>query len=248
MNPGVHQTQPFPMSNQSRPMAMTLRPGGRGHRRRRSFVEADSSRLPNQPPASAERRLGGFGAPVRPEGRRLRSDTLIVSTTDGVGTKLSIAIETGLQDRIGIDLGHMCVNEPDDQGAEPRCSWNYFATGQARARDRQEIVAGVARASPGPARPWSAARPTRCRGMYGSGDYDLAGFRSARSTAPQSCKAGRAAGGRHSMMGSASSGLHSTAIPWPARSSSSRMEWARASRSGGPIARRWPCRSRRGYT
>src|SRR5579862_2741330 len=102
-----------------------------------------------KPMARATRRpgadagLGGFGAlfDLKAAGY---VDPLIVSTTDGVGTKLKIAIETGRPDGVGIDLVAMCVNDLLAQGAEPLLFLDYFATGKLDLEVGRRIVAGVA--------------------------------------------------------------------------------------------------------
>jgi phosphoribosylformylglycinamidine cyclo-ligase len=119
--------------------------------------------------------LGGFGAlfDLKAAGYR---DPILVATTDGVGTKLMIAIATGRHDTIGIDLVAMCVNDLVVQGAEPLLFLDYFATGKLEVATARRILAGVA----------SACREVGCAlvggetaempGMYRAGDYDLAGF------------------------------------------------------------------------
>src|SRR3984957_9749181 len=99
---------------------------------------ARATRLPDAIAA-----LGGFGAlfDLKAAGY---DDPLIVSTTDGVGTKLKIAIETGLHDTVGIDLVAMCVNDLLAQGAEPLVFLDYFATGKLDVEAAARVVAGIA--------------------------------------------------------------------------------------------------------
>src|SRR5690606_29696004 len=89
--------------------------------------------------------LGGFGAlfDLRAAGYR---DPILVAATDGVGTKLRIAIDTGLVDGIGTDLVAMCVNDLICQGAEPLMFLDYFATGKLDVAQAARVVEGIARA------------------------------------------------------------------------------------------------------
>jgi phosphoribosylaminoimidazole synthetase len=91
----------------------------------------------------AEASLGGFGAlfDLKAAGY---DDPLLVTTTDGVGTKLRIAIDTGMHATVGIDLVAMCVNDLLAQGAEPLMFLDYFATGKLDIETAKSVVAGIA--------------------------------------------------------------------------------------------------------
>lgn len=91
----------------------------------------------------AEASLGGFGAlfDLKAAGY---DDPLLVTTTDGVGTKLRIAIDTGMHATVGIDLVAMCVNDLLAQGAEPLMFLDYFATGKLDVETAKSVVAGIA--------------------------------------------------------------------------------------------------------
>ncbi len=123
----------------------------------------------------AEASLGGFGAlfDLKAAGY---DDPLLVSTTDGVGTKLRIAIETGLHDTIGIDLVAMCVNDLLAQGAEPLLFLDYFATGKLDIAAAKRVVAGIAEGCKLAGAALVGGETAEMPGMYAAGDYDLAGF------------------------------------------------------------------------
>ena len=150
--------------------------------------------------------VGGFAGLCRvPEGL---SEPVLVSGTDGVGTKLKVAFATGVHDTIGHDLVGMCVNDVLTCGARPLFFLDYFATGALDVGVAEKVIAGIATACKESGCALLGGETAELPGMYAAGEYDLAGFavgvvERARIVDGKSVREGDVA------IGVASSGLHS---------------------------------------
>ncbi|MEL6449968.1 MAG: phosphoribosylformylglycinamidine cyclo-ligase [Pseudomonadota bacterium] len=165
-----------------------------------------------KPAAAATKRpgvasgLGGFGGLFDLKAAGF-TDPVLVAATDGVGTKLRIAIDTGNVDGVGIDLVAMCVNDLVCQGAEPLFFLDYFATGKLDLDQATRIIEGIAQGCKASGCALIGGETAEMPGMYPAGDFDLAGFCVGAMERGTALPAGVAEG--DVLLGLASDGVHS---------------------------------------
>lgn len=197
----------MPDSDHNQPKSYTYEQAGVSIAAGNALVKAIAPLARATARKGADAELGGFGAFFDPRAAGYQ-DPLLVAATDGVGTKLKLAIDTGIHDTVGIDLVAMCVNDLIVQGAEPLFFLDYFATGKLEPDTARIVVAGIAEGCSRAGCALIGGETAEMPGLYGEGDYDLAGFSVGALERGQQLTGDRVAAG-DVLLGLASSGFHS---------------------------------------
>jgi phosphoribosylformylglycinamidine cyclo-ligase len=163
------------MNDESDEKSLTYRSAGVDIDAGARLVDAIKPLAASTARAGAGAELGGFGGLFDLKAAGFR-DPVLVASNDGVGTKVKIAIETGLHTTIGIDLVAMCVNDIVVQGAEPLFFLDYFASARLDVDTARDVVTGIAEGCRQAGAALIGGETAEMPGLYAAGDYDLAGF------------------------------------------------------------------------
>lgn len=163
-----------PVANSTKPVALSYRDAGVDIDAGNALVERIKPHAARTQRPGVLAGLGGFGALF--EIPKHYQEPVLVSGTDGVGTKLKLAMSIGKHTTIGIDLVAMCVNDLIVQGAEPLFFLDYYATGQLDVEIATEVIQGIADGCLLAGAALTGGETAEMPGMYQAGDYDLAGF------------------------------------------------------------------------
>ena len=168
-------TVPSRTMNEHRPNGLTYADSGVDIDRGERLVERIKPIAARTRRAEVLTGLGGFGGLVEVPLERY-SHPVLVSGTDGVGTKLRLAIDSGRHDTIGIDLVAMCANDILVHGAEPLYFLDYFATGKLDEAVAEQVIRGIGHGCELAGAALIGGETAEMPGMYAGDDYDLAGF------------------------------------------------------------------------
>jgi len=195
------------MTNPTPKNTITYRDAGVDIDAGNALVEAIKPLAKSTSRAGGNVSLGGFGGffDVKAAGFK---DPLLVAATDGVGTKLKIAIDCGRHDTVGIDLVAMCVNDLIVQGAEPLFFLDYYASGKLDIAAARDVVAGIAEGCRQAGCALVGGETAELPGLYAAKDYDLAGF-TVGAVERDAVITGSHISAGDAVIGLASSGVHS---------------------------------------